>query len=72
MPKMKLWVKQGLGWGLSMFIFMNIIFPLIDGDFGVLDIIIGIPLWTVAGLIFGYTVFGWGQQQNTNKNEKMG
>ena len=67
---MKDWVRQGLGWGLCMFIFMNIIFPLIDGDFGVLDIVIGIPLWTVAGLIFGYAVFGWGNSKTQIKMKK--
>lgn len=69
---MKLWVKQGLIWGLSMFLIMDIILPLAEGDFSILDIIIGIPLWTIGGLIFGYAVFGWNRQQNTDKHEKMG
>lgn len=52
---MKSWMKFGLIWGVVMFIILNIIFPLVDGE----KIIVGklllfFPLWLVFGIIFGY------------------
>ncbi|MCX8020478.1 MAG: hypothetical protein N2747_08305 [Chitinophagaceae bacterium] len=49
------WVKQGLLFGLYMYVFMILIFPLIEGEEITLrKILLGIPLWTIGGLIFGY------------------
>jgi len=51
------WVRQGLSWGLFMYVFMTFLFPLIDGDGVTLrKVIIGIPIWIIAGLAFGYTM----------------
>ena len=51
------WIKQGLLWGLIMFIICGIIFNyLMNGEITTRNIIIAIPLWTVAGLAYGYFV----------------
>jgi hypothetical protein len=51
------WWYVGLKFGLSMFVMMTLIFPLIMGE-GLTQrkILIGIPVWTFAGLIFGITL----------------
>lgn len=52
---MKSWIKFGLIWGVFMFLMMNIVFPLWDKkDITLKNILIGIPFWTIGGLIFGY------------------
>ncbi len=49
------WVRQGLYWGLFMYVFMALMFPLIDGEGITLKkALIGIPIWTIGGLGFGY------------------
>lgn len=51
------WMKQGLNWGLSMFVIMTFLFPLIMGEkITLLKIAIGIPVWTIGGLGFGYSM----------------
>lgn len=52
---MKSWMKFGLIWGVVMFIILNIIFPLVDGEkIIVKKLLLFLPLWLVFGLIFGY------------------
>ena len=52
---MKSWMKFGLIWGVVMFIILNIIFPLIDGEELVIKkLLLFFPLWLVFGIIFGY------------------
>lgn len=51
------WVTQGLSWGFFMFLFMDIIFPLFDGEgYKPLKLIVGVIVWTLTGLLFGYTM----------------
>lgn len=51
------WVREGLSWGLFMYFFMTIVFSLIDGESITLrKALIGIPIWTIGGLGFGYTM----------------
>lgn len=51
----KSWIKSGLLFGIIMFFLMSIVFPLIDGEeITWLRIYIGIPLWLISGLGFGY------------------
>ena len=53
----KSWIKTGLGWGLFMFIMMSIVFPLYDGsEINIKTILIGVVIWTISGLFFGYTM----------------
>lgn len=49
------WIKFGLAWGVFMAIVLNIGFSLLDGT--VIDwkkAAIGLPVWLIFGLIFGY------------------
>lgn len=50
------WVIQGLVWGALMFIIMGIVFPLADGQpFTARSIGFDLMLWSLAGLLFGWT-----------------
>jgi len=61
---MKSWVKFGMGWGIFMFVMLNIIFPLLDGT-GIIwkRLLIGFPVWLAAGVFFGYV----SQKKKTDK-----
>lgn len=49
-PDIKWW-KMGLGWGITMYICMAIVFPLISGeDITHTKLLKAIPIWLVAGL----------------------
>jgi DNA-directed RNA polymerase subunit RPC12/RpoP len=49
------WVKSGLAWGGFMFVFMSIIFPLIDGEgISAKKLMFAFPFWLLAGIGFGY------------------
>lgn len=51
------WIRTGLVWGLMMFVMMTFIFPLIDGrEITMVDILIGVPVWAIGGLLFGYSM----------------
>lgn len=53
----KSWIQTGLSWGLFMFIMMSVIFPFIDGSpINVNTILLGLVVWTIAGLLFGFTL----------------
>lgn len=51
------WVKQGLIFGASMYVVMTLFLPLMQGE-GITfrKTLIGIPIWTIGGLGFGYTM----------------
>lgn len=52
---MKSWIKFGLFWGLFMAVFINVLFPLLDGTAIVPSkVLVSIPFWLIGGLIFGY------------------
>lgn len=49
------WRNYGLRWSLFMFVFMEILFPLIDGQkYNIYKLAIGIIVWALAGLGYGY------------------
>jgi hypothetical protein len=49
------WIKQGISFGLFMYVFMSILFPLITKDEITLrNLLISLPIWIVGGLIYGY------------------
>ena len=53
--KLKKWQKVGFGWAIGMFTFMNIVLPLVKREeITFKQILIGIPLWLIGGLTFGY------------------
>jgi len=54
---MKDWAKTGLSWGLAMFIIMVFVFPYFEGgEITTKRILLGAVLWTVLGLLFGYSL----------------
>ena len=56
----KNWLKSGLLWGLIMYVTMTFIFPLIQQkQISKMNILIGIPVWLLGGLGFGYTLKIW-------------
>lgn len=51
----KTWIKAGLSFGFFMFVFMSLIFPILNREkITWTGILIGIPIWALAGLGFGY------------------
>lgn len=56
----KNWLKGGLFFALFMFVLMQLVFPLLDGrEITLKSILIGIPIWLIAGLAWGYTMKAW-------------
>ncbi|MGV3458886.1 MAG: hypothetical protein ACO1N9_00380 [Flavobacterium sp.] len=52
---MKSWVKFGLIWGVVMFLILNILFPLYDGEKLILTkLLVFFPVWLIFGVLFGY------------------
>ena len=51
------WLRDGLFFGLFMYVFMAVLFPLIIGEpLTQRGLLIGILIWAVAGLAFGFTM----------------
>jgi|SRR5690554_1897904 len=51
------WIRQGLSWSFFMYVFMALMFPLIFGEIVTLNkLLIGIPIWILGGLGFGFTM----------------
>jgi hypothetical protein len=66
------WVTQGLSFGFFMFLFNNVILPLLDGDgYRPTKLLLGIVVWTLAGLLFGYTMkkLVFNQSHKTSQDE---
>ena len=65
------WLKQGLSFGFFMYVFMTILFPIIlKEEITSEDLLIGIPIWLIGGLGFGYTMklFMNKKEKNTTAN----
>ena len=54
--KLKNWVKKGLYFGIFMYIFNVILFPYFSKTDSLTykKMAIGIPVWLISGLLFGY------------------
>ena len=51
----KTWIIYGLSWGAFMFVIMTIGFPYFEGETITLkSLLIGIVVWTIGGLAFGF------------------
>lgn len=51
------WVTEGLSRGFFMFVAMDIIFPLLIGEsYALSKLLIGMVVWTLGGLLFGYVM----------------
>lgn len=56
----KNWLKYGLLWALLMYVTMTFLFPLIQHEpISTTIALIGIPIWILGGLGFGYTMKVW-------------
>jgi len=55
MNSTKNWIKLGLLWGVMMFIIITFGLPLIkQEEITGVNVLIGIPIWIISGLLFGY------------------
>jgi hypothetical protein len=65
------WWKTGLGFGLSMFVGVDLLFPLLDGS-GIsgIKLLIGIPIWIVVGLAFGRIMKSMSRTANPTPGNK--
>lgn len=51
------WIKLGLIWGAFMFVIMTFVFPFMSNEtITPKRSLVGLILWTIGGLIFGYTM----------------
>ncbi|MFT7899556.1 hypothetical protein VBY74_06200 [Tenacibaculum ascidiaceicola] len=51
---MKKWIKEGVAWGIIMFIMMIIVFPWIEGEEITLKrVLVGGLIWGAGGLFYG-------------------
>lgn len=58
--KTKNWLKTGLIFGVLMYVWMILLFPLILGEeITQKSMLIGIPIWLICGLLFGLTMKHW-------------
>jgi len=63
------WLKIGLLWGTFMFITMTLLMPVIIGtEYNLSIILINLPIWTIGGLAFGYTMKWWMGKRLKNAN----
>ncbi|MGZ2368436.1 hypothetical protein ACXR6G_01460 [Ancylomarina sp. YFZ004] len=54
------WLKMGFFWGLFMYVFMIFILPLIEQEeISQKSMLIGIPIWLIGGLGFGFFMKIW-------------
>lgn len=65
------WWSVGLRWGLFMFICSSLLFPLIDGEgITIKRLLIGIPIWIIGGLLFGYSIKKIAGNRNTKQSNR--
>lgn len=63
--KLNPYVKAGIFYGIFMFLTMTIVLPLYKGDaITPKSILIGMILWTTAGILFGYFMSLWGNTKS--------
>ena len=64
----KSWIHTGLSWGAIMFVMMTLIFPYLDhSEIRVKSILLGVVVWSLAGLLFGYIMKVFFQAIGNNK-----
>lgn len=60
------WLKTGMSWGGMMYILSTFVNPIFTGeDVSTVLIILGIPLWTIGGVCFGYVLSKWNRWPKT-------
>lgn len=50
------WIYQSLGWGLSMYILMNIFIAWMTDDISLKRLVWGVPIYLIGGLLYGLTM----------------
>jgi predicted membrane channel-forming protein YqfA (hemolysin III family) len=51
------WWKEGLSWGLFMFVLMGVLYPWLVGDgLSLQSVGMALPLWLLGGLGYGYSM----------------
>ncbi len=69
----KKWILQGLLWGAFMYICMVFVFPYFEGEeITQRSILLSIPIWSLSGLCYGYTMklFSDWQVRKANRNSE--
>lgn len=67
----KKWLMMGLIWGLFMYVIMTFIFPLIiQEEITQKSMLIGIPIWLIGGLGFGFTMKIWMNRKGKQAHKK--
>lgn len=66
------WIKQGLNFGFFMYLMMELIFPLFNGEkITIRGLLLGIVVWVISGLFYGYIMKlfmgGKGKRRVTNE-----
>lgn len=65
---LKTWVYPGLFWGVFMYLGMNIVLPVMDGEFITWDKLCSLltgeklyslPIWLICGLVMQYFQYKW-------------
>ncbi len=65
----KSWVKEGLGWGIIMYFLMVIVLPFFSNEeITWAKVLIGLPVWLLAGLVWGYSMNKFFASKNKNNS----
>ncbi len=52
---MKKWIRSGLVWGGILYVITMVMFPMVDHEsFDLEKLLLGLPLWALAGVAIGY------------------
>lgn len=66
------WLKQGLSFGIIMYFFMTILFPIIlKEEITQENLLIGIPINLIGGLVFGYAMKLFMTKKEKNTTSKI-
>ncbi|WP_394907946.1 hypothetical protein [uncultured Mesonia sp.] len=64
------WVKTGLTWGAFMFVFMSVLYPYFTGGkITAVSLGLGVVIWTLGGLLFGYFMKAYLNKKPTIKTK---
>lgn len=66
------WWKEGLSWGLFMFVLMSLLFPLVMGNgLSFRSVMVSIPLWMLGGLGYGYSMHLFFRKKTGHVTDKL-
>ncbi len=65
------WIRMGLSWGAFMFLTMSVGFPYFKGqEITLKTLLLGLVIWTIGGLVFGYSMKIFMNKTINNKSSK--